>query len=206
MKKIVVGLAVTFILCIVGVARATPFLDVVDFSSNGNYIGQSFSEISDSNSANSFEEYTHIVDFSPYAISVDSASLTINYAYVTNKILGGGVNKEFFLFSESSGPSPIGELTGFDDDLWHSMTFDLSDYVAAISGPNWSIGFNFKESTLGKDTFYLDKSTLFGEYTAETNGDAGNDTFVVVPEPSAFLLLGGGLLSLVFVARRRKKE
>jgi hypothetical protein len=204
MKNAVIGLAAVFSLGMVSVAGATPFSNVFDFDSSGTYLDQSYSLISDSNSTTYFGEYTHNVTFSPDALSVESAFLTIDYARLTNH-LSGKSSKEIFLFSESGGPAPLGDLKGFDDDLWHSMEFDLADHIAVISGANWSIGFNFKESTNGTDTFHLDKSTLWGEYTVATDGVVGIDA-TVVPEPSTFILLGGGLAGLAFVVRRRRKE
>lgn len=207
MKISAIGLAVTSILCIVSVAGATPFLDVVNFSSDGTHLSRDYSEIGDSNSADYFGVYNHNVDFTPNALSVDSATLQIDYAFI-NQSTGGSNNfseKEIYFLSDS-GNTEIGQLPWYGDNLWHTEIFDLSSFILGVSGSNWSIGFQFNETTNGNDTFYLDQSRLFGEYTAEIGSVVGTEVITAVPEPSTFLLLGGGLAGLAFVVRRKKKS
>lgn len=211
MKKTITVLVGGLILGLVGIASATPYKDVVDFSSSGVYLGQSYSLISDSNSINYFGLYNHSVDFNPDALSVTSATLRIDYAFI-NKSTGSSTNgnlspKEIYFISES-GDTEIGQLTWYDDNLWHYDQFNLSSYILGVSGSNWSIGFKFNETTNGTDTFYLDKSTLSGDYTPNEIGIVVESVpLTVVPEPSTFLLLGAGLLGLAALAiSRRRKE
>ena len=207
MRISAIGLVVTSILCIVSVAGATPFLDVINFSSDGIYDSRDYSEMGDSNSADYFGLYNHNVDFTPNALSVDSATLQIDYAFI-NQSTGSSNNfseKEIYFISDSGG-TEIGQLPWYGDNLWHSEIFDLSSLIPGVSGSNWSIGFQFNETTNGNDTFYLDQSRLFGEYTAETGSIVGTEVITAVPEPSTFLLLGGGLAGLAFVVRRKKKS
>ncbi len=84
-----------------------------------------------------------------------------------------------------AGPDPLISIAAsnifFDDIDWFSFTNDASSSAVG----------------LGLDNFFLD----------EPGDPAGQDpTNTVVPEPSTFLLLGGGLAGLAFYARRRRKE
>lgn len=211
MKKNVIGLAGALILYMAGIANATPYADIVDFSASGTYLGQTYSLVSDSNgnASSYFGEYIHIVDFDPVAASVESASLTIYYANA-NETTGPSSNptkKEIYFISDSGLISQLGELTGvYDSPAWQFKTFDLSSYIAAVSGASWSIGFKFNETTNATDTFYLDKSTLFGEYTPASNGGDDREDIPSVPEPSTVILLGSGLLGLVYVGRKRSRK
>jgi hypothetical protein len=210
MKKAITVLVGGLILGLVGVASGTPlaYEDIIDFDATGTYLSKTYTSVSDLNpSTDTNVAYTHTVAFSPAAASIDRASVTIDYAYANDKA-GASSNpiEAFFLWDNGSTPVQIGELTGaLGSTSWQSQTFDLTtfiaDEIAAASGSSWSIAFTFLENTNSPDTFYLDQSKLFGEYTDATIGG-----LAAVPEPSTFLLLGGGLAGLFFVVPRRKKE
>ena len=207
MKNVVIAFVVLFKLVTVGVASANTYTDVYDFASNGTYLDRTYSEFSDSNKDGYFGLYTHTVDFNPNADSVESAYLTLVYAFVDNSQIGSPPDfKEIYLFYDNNAQQ-IGTLTGYGDKLWHSKTFYLDNYTEGISGTNWSIGFQLQETTNGNDKFYLDASVLFGDYTPATNGEPiSSFEPALVPEPSTLILLGGGLVSISFVNRRRRKE
>ena len=132
--------------------------------------------------------------------------MTIDFA-LANGLEGNGTKKEIYFISNSGTSSQIGELTGVDNALWQFKTFDLTNYIATVSGASWSIGFKFDETTQGTDKFYLDKSTLFGEYTPVSNGGGyDREDIPSVPEPSTVVLLGSGLLGLIYVGRKRSRK
>ena len=210
MKKAITVLVGGLILSLVGVASATTlaYEDIIDFDSTGTYLSKTYTLVSDLNPSTATDgAYIHTIAFSPAAASIDSASVTIDYAYANDKA-GASSNpvEAFFLWDNGTTPVQIGELTGaLGSTSWQSQTFDLTtfiaDEIAAASGSSWSIAFTFLENTNSPDIFYLDQSKLFGEYTDATIGG-----LAVVPEPSTFLLLGGGLIGLAFVSRQRRKE
>ena len=210
MKKAITVLVGGLILSLVGVASATTlaYEDIIDFDSTGTYLSKTYTLVSDLNPSTATDgAYTHTVAFSPAVASINSASVTIDYAYANDKA-GASSNpvEAFFLWDNGTTPVQIGELTGaLGSTSWQSQTFDLTtfiaDEIAAASGSSWSIAFTFLENTNSPDIFYLDQSKLFGEYTDATIGG-----LAVVPEPSTFLLLGGGLIGLAFVSRQRRKE
>ena len=215
MKKAITVLVAGLILGLIGVASATTlaYEDIIDFDATGTYLSKTYTLVSDLNPSTATDgAYTHTVAFSPAAASIHSASVTIDYAYANDKAGDSSNSMEaFFLWDNGSTPLLIGELTGvLGSPLWQSITFDLTtfiaDEIAAASGSSWSIGFTFLENTNSPDTFYLDQSKFFGEYIAEANGVLENGIPTVVPEPSTFLLLGGGLAGLALFASRRKKE
>jgi hypothetical protein len=207
MKNKVIELVGLFSLVIVGVASATTYLDVNDFTSSGTYLDRTYSEFSDSNNDGYFGLYTHTVDFNPGADSVQNASLTLEYAFVDNSQIGNPpILKEIYLFYDENAQQ-IGSLAGHGDKLWHTAIFYLDSYTEGISGTNWAIGFQFQETTNGNDKFYLDKSILLGDYTPVTNGEPiPSIASALVPEPSTLLLMSSGFIGLTFVIRRRRKE
>ena len=208
MKNKVIELVGLFSLVIVGVASATTsYLDVNDFASSGTYLDRTYSEFSDSNSDGYFGLYTHTVDFNPDSDSVQSAYLTLVYAFVDNSQIGNPpILKEMYLFYDNNAQQ-IGALTGYGDKLWHRETFYLDNYTEEISGANWVIGFQLQEATNGNDKFYLDESILFGDYTPVTSSEPiSSFAPTLIPEPSTLLLLSGGLVVLTFVILRRWKE
>jgi len=102
-------------------------------------------------------------------------------------------------------------------DTFHvKVTYAGSELLSLTQQPSGSfqplsIGFNLPEFTTdglndmiitawattndGSEDWRLDRAILWGNHTPAP-----------VPEPSTFLLLGGGLAGLAFVARRRRKE
>jgi len=206
MQNKVIGLVVLFSVVIVGVASATRYSDVYDFASSGTYLDRTYSEFSDANSDGYFELYTHTVNFNPGADSVQSASLSLEYAFVDNSQIGSPpILKEIYLFYDENAQQ-IGSLAGHGDKLWHTQIFNLDSYIEDFSGTSWAIGFQFQETTNGTDKFYLDKSEFFGDFTPVTDGESiSSVAHALVPEPSTLFLLGSGLVGLAFVIRRKRQ-
>lgn len=92
------------------------------------------------------------------------------------------------------------------DDVGNPLSiFDLS-IAAPISTPGGFNEFMFRGIDEGNDSIW--GLRLGGSYllAAATATGAPVDPIQPIPEPSTFLLLGGGLAGLAFYARRRKKE
>ncbi|MDH3544806.1 MAG: hypothetical protein OEM65_06750, partial [Desulfuromonadales bacterium] len=115
MKKAITVMVGGLILGLVGVASATTlaYEDIIDFDSTGTYLSKTYTLVSDLNPSTATDgAYTHTVAFSPAVASIDSASVTIDYAYANDKA-GASSNpvEAFFLWDNGTTPVQIGELT-----------------------------------------------------------------------------------------------
>jgi hypothetical protein len=157
--------------------------DVVIF--NGN----------DSNIANPY-------DANGWNISLNGINYTSGSAYLQMHVSDGQtftddavlINGMPFL---ATGPifqgasTPAGAGGPANGSLWDILSFDITGYLSA--------GLNNLNITSGVASDCLSGVVFMVDLPA---GAAPK----VVPEPSTFLLLGGGLAGLAFAVRRRKKE
>ena len=157
--------------------------DVVIF--NGN----------DSNIANPY-------DANGWNISLNGINYTSGSAYLQMHVSDGQtftddavlINGMPFL---ATGPifqgasTPAGAGGPANGSLWDILSFDITGYLSA--------GLNNLNITSGVNNDCLSGVVFMVDLPA---GAAPK----VVPEPSTFLLLGGGLAGLAFAVRRRKKE
>ena len=192
MKKTILTILVTGLM-MVATAGATPYSSVVDFKDKTSSTGVTYTSITDSNSTNYVGGYSHTVTFNPIAASVQTAFLTLIYNNIDTE-------KEAWFIDQAGNGASIGKLLlATEQDKWTTQTFNISNLLTGVSGQSWTIGFKFNETTNGTDTFWLDKSTLAGEYTAAR-------TVAPVPEPGTMMLLGMGMFGLAVYGKRRASK
>ena len=192
MKKTILTILVTGLM-MVATAGATPYSSVVDFKDKTSSTGVTYTSITDSNSTNYVGGYSHTVTFNPIAASVQTAFLTLIYNNIDTE-------KEAWFIDQAGNGASIGKLLlATEQDKWTTQTFNISNLLTGVSGQSWTIGFKFNETTNGTDTFWLDKSTLVGEYTVA-------QTVAPVPEPGTMMLLGMGMFGLAVYGKRRANK
>ena len=133
-------------------------------------------------------------------------------------VTSGGPDSSQVLYVTSGSEIVSRFDTGFDyytSDIYEYSTFIQQPFIAAKDEVYWLMIYNFAYST---DTLWFWSASI-GDGNGYTSDDLQNwdqayskNAFLLtndaapVPEPSTFLLLGGGLAGLAFVVRRRRKE
>ena len=154
----------------------------------------------------------------------------VDFTATNFTVIGGSTPAPYSLVSGSFGfeaasiNSPIDSLTSVDLTIG-GFGYDLGDIDATALGRSELVGgigsglstmtsrtndiwLLWEINTLAPSTFaYTTASGFYGAW-GSTQFDSFSITAAAapVPEPSTFLLLGGGLAGLAFYARRRRKE
>jgi len=197
MKKVTMLICTALLLCgLGGIASATIWTDPVTIGA----------ELSGTDSY----EWTHalpgiVLSFPPDTVNSASLAITARRATESNDLMYYYVELDdtylgFLLAgsgnSEQVTTFPLGTL--FVNSMWDAgalLNFRL-DY-SQPTGPGQS-----EKMTLVSSLFTLDY-TKFGD---GNNGGGGQDNGAVVPEPSTVVLLGSGLLGLIYVGRKRSRK
>lgn len=180
MKRFVVVLCFTLSIALVGAAtcHAASFTSSLDFSGDGTDSGHTYQIIRDS----PVYSYTQIVTFTPAALQITSAELTLTYS----KVNSGG---EVWWVDAGGNATSLGRLDSSSG--WDTQDFTIPTALfSGISGNTWSLKITFDETTSGSDSFWLDKSVLDGCYTPDPSPGQ-------TPEPGTMLLLGTGIVGLL---------
>jgi len=126
--------------------------------------------------------------------AISAVSGTFDGATINTLIAVGGFGGNDNLFTSTS-PYFDGSGLSFSLVTADSHGFDLINLSTATSPPLISFG-----TCQGNDP-----TTACIGPTSTTGGGFGPDSITITPEPSAFLLLGTGLLGLTVLRFRRKK-
>lgn len=171
---------------------------------------------------------THDATVLSFDFISDGDSIFFNYIFGSdeyNEFVGGGVNDTFAFFFEGSniallpdGTTPVsiddinnGSNASYynDNDSNGAFAFEYDGFTDVLSasvtgltiGQLYSITLAIAD---GGDTILDSGVFLQAGSFSDTPDDPGNGT-EPVPEPSTIILLGGGLLGLVFTRRKMKK-
>ena len=174
--------------------------------------------------------FASIALFTLLTTNVWALPFQVDFTATNFTVIGGSTPAPYSLVSGSFGfeaasiNSPIDSLTSVDLTIG-GFGYDLGDIDATALGRSELVGgigsglstmtsrtndiwLLWEINTLAPSTFaYTTASGFYGAW-GSTQFDSFSITAAAapVPEPSTFLLLGGGLAGLAFYARRRRKE
>lgn len=163
-------------------------------------------------------EFTYLFDTgAPVGMYIDDIASTLSHNAFTAQLVGSfslyagdGAGSDGFLGGlDNAGTSRLSGqfLADTPDGVWLMDPLDLGALPTNYSA---FAELNTTNQVIGGVSLYdviVDAGgnvISVGGFTADVNS-TGHFAVNVVPEPSTFLLLGGGLLGLGFMARRKKK-
>lgn len=144
--------------------------------------------------------FDYFFEFEGESLQVLSVDVTGSSGSIANLVLEGRVNFDFLNDDDFTNDEMAFVQNFFRDSASGDSFYDIAATGAEVP-IHWRLDTNVDEDVALVEGTDADGNTVWARQT-----DLNNTARFQVPEPSAVMLLGLGLLGLAFVAHRRRKS